>query len=113
MANRILQGWKTLDLEERILNGSACVAILGVFMPWVTGEWLGTEDASSYTGFGFFTAYLGFFVFALLAVSLALTLVPALGGPVLVRKRHRDLVRLILCSQAGILTVRLSRCSHA
>ncbi len=105
MANRIIQSIKTLDLEERILNGAVCVAILGLFMPWITGEWLGTEEASSYTGFGFFTAFLGFCVFLLLAVTLALTLVPALGGPVLVRKRHRDLVRLILCSQAGVLTL--------
>lgn len=105
MANRIIQGLKTLDLEERILNGAAGVAILGVFMPWISGEWLGTEESVSYTGFGFFTAFLGICAFLLLVATLTITLVPALGGPVLVRKRHRDIVRLILCSQAAVLTL--------
>jgi hypothetical protein len=105
MFRRILQSIKGLDLEERILNGAACIGILGIFMPWISGEWLGTEDASSYSGFGFFTSVLGFAAFLLLAFTIAIVLVPALGGPVFIRKRHRDLVRMILCSQAAVLVL--------
>lgn len=105
MFRRILQSIKALDLEEKILNGFVCIAIFGTFMPWMTGEWLGTEEVSSYSGFGFFTSFLGLCVFLLLVATIVITIVPALGGPVIVRKRHRDVVRLILCSQAAVLVL--------
>lgn len=105
MSNRIIQSIKALDLEEKVLNGSACLAIVGTFLPWFSGEWLGAEASSTFSGFGFFTSFLGLCVFLLLITTVCIVLVPALGGPVIVKKRHRDAVRLILSSQAAVLTL--------
>lgn len=104
MQSRTRRSLAALDLEEKILNSAALFALVSVFLPWFSGEWLG-EDFVSYNGFRFFTAFLGTAIFLLHAALLALTVVPLSGGPALVKKRHRETARLILAAQATILAL--------
>ncbi len=102
MPPRFLRGFAALETEEQILNAGSLVAIVGVFLPWMSGEWLGGERVN-YWGFEFYTSILGFSVFLLHFFLLIITLVPLLGGPVLIRKRHREAVRLAASGAAALL----------
>lgn len=102
VASQIFRKLVSLELEEKILNCGAFVALLGVFLPWIGGEQLGGELVS-FSGFGFYTTVIGIAVFGLELFVLLITLVPLTGGPPLVRKRSRELVRLLLTGQATIL----------
>jgi len=92
----------SLDLEEKILNTGSIIAIIGVFLPWLSGEWLG-GDSIAYSGFSFFTAFLGTFVFLLHVFLVLVSLVPMTGGPILLKKRFREPVRLAVATQATVL----------
>lgn len=94
----------TLNLEERIFHAGALLATVGVFLPWISGEWLGGER-TSYSGLSFFTGTLGWMVLLLHLCVLLLTLIPLLGGPVLVRRRQLGIVRLLCSAQAAIITL--------
>jgi len=94
---------RALDLEERIINGSALIAVISIFMPWTSGFMLGS-DPVSYSGIGFYTSFIGIGVLLLNAYILLMTLVPLTGGPSIVRKRNKDRVRLI-CSVASTVLV--------
>jgi hypothetical protein len=100
----MLRNLQSLELEERILNAGAVVAAVSVFLPWMSGEWLG-GDTLTFSGFGFYTSFLGFTIFLLNAFLLALTLVPLAGGPILIKKRHRELIRLLLSAEASLLVL--------
>ncbi len=102
MQSRLVRSLLSLELEERILNAGAIVAALSVFLPWISGEWLG-GDAVTYTGFGFYTSFVGLAIFLLNAFVLLLTLVPLAGGPVIIRKQYRELTRLLASAQASVL----------
>lgn len=91
-----------LDLEERILNGAALFAAISVFFPWLSGEWLGEEEVA-FSGFEFYTSMIGITIFLLHGVILSTTIVPLFGGPILVRRRYRDVSRLCLAGLATIL----------
>ena len=104
MASRMKRIWGSLDLEERIINGAALLALLSVFFPWMSGEWLG-GDTVTYSGFGSYTSFIGLTVFLLLLALVLVTLVPLFGGPILLKKRHRELVRLLIATQATILSI--------
>lgn len=96
--------WHTIDLEERILNASAIIAMVSIFFPWISGEWLGGDEVS-YTGTSFYTSFLGVIIFLMLAFIVASTLSPMLGGPIILRRRHKDITRLLLSGQATILVL--------
>lgn len=104
MSGNIFKKLLGLDLEEKILNGGALLACIGLFFPWLGGEWLGGETVS-YSGLGFYTAFLGAAVLLLHLFILVTTFVPLAGGPVIVRKRVKELYRLVAASQATIFTV--------
>lgn len=104
MVNRMNRLWTGLDLEERIINGAAILSMLAVFFPWLSGEWLG-GDTVTYSGFGFYTSFVGFAIFILLLALVLVTLVPLLGGPILLKKKHKEIVRLCIASQATILSI--------
>ncbi len=93
-----------LDLEERILNAASLLAVVSIFFPWISGEWLG-GDTAYYTGFAFFTSFIGWFVLLLHGFLLLSTFVPLLGGPLLIRRKHLHIVRFLLASQATVLTI--------
>lgn len=102
MAKQFIRKISDLELEEQILNLGALVALIGVFFPWVGGEWLGGETVA-YPGFRFYTSFLGITVFFLELFVILITLIPLTGGPVLIRKRNKDIVRLLATAQATIL----------
>jgi len=78
------------------------MVLLGTFFPWIGGEQLG-GDMVSYSGFGFYTAIVGLTIFCLELFVLLITLIPLTGGPPLVRKRTREVVRLLATGEATVL----------
>lgn len=104
MPPKMLKTLASLELEERLLNAGALIAALSMFLPWIGGDWLG-GDSVSYNGFGFYTAFLGIAVFLIHLFLLLVTFVPLLGGPVLLKKRFREIVRLVASLQAVILVL--------
>jgi hypothetical protein len=94
----------SLELEEQILNAGSLIAFIGVFLPWMGGEWLG-GDTVTYSGVGFYTSFLGIGVMALHTFILVITLIPLTGGPVLIRRRHREVVRLAVTAAAALLVL--------
>lgn len=92
----------SLDLEDRILNAGALVGVLGVFLPWIAGEWRG-DEYEAFRGTQFYTAFIGIAVLLLLVFILSVTLVPAFGGPVFPRRHLREWARLLASGQAVIL----------
>ncbi len=99
---KFLSSLKALDLEERILNGCTLLALGSIFLPWIGGDWPGGVSVS-YNGLQFLTSHIGLLIFILHVTVLLLTAVPLFGGPILVRKRYREKVRLLLSLQALIL----------
>lgn len=104
MQSKLLRGFLALELEERILNAGALVAAVSVFLPWISGEWLG-GDPKTYTGLGFYTSFLGIAILLLNLFVLALTVVPLAGGPIIIRKRYREVLRLLISALAAILVI--------
>lgn len=102
MAPQFFRKMMGLELEEKILNAGSLVAIVGVFLPWIGGEKIGGTIVS-YSGFGFYTTMIGVSVFALHTFVILLTFIPLTGGPVLIRKRYREVVRLCATAEAVIL----------
>ena len=84
-----------MELEDKILAGAALVGALSVFMPWFSGEWLGGPP-EHYSGFGFFHAFLGWGVFLLNLIVLALSLPPSIKVRMPLTLRQRICVRLII-----------------
>ncbi len=104
MPTKYLRSLQALELEEQILNGAALVAAVSVFLPWISGEWLGGEPLT-YSGFGFYTSFLGITVFLINLFILSLTLIPVFGGPVVLRRKQREIVRMSVASIATILVL--------
>ncbi len=102
MQPRALRLFLALELEEKILNIGVLVALIGMICPWLGGEWLGGEEVT-YSGFGFFTSFLGIAVFFLLLFVLSITVLPLFNGPSLIKRRHKEMVRLVALSQATVL----------
>jgi hypothetical protein len=102
MPSRTLSGLLKLDLEEKIINISALLAAICVFFPWLSGDWLNSE-AVLYSGFGFYTSFLGVAIFLMNIAILAITFIPALGGPTLMKRRYKDIARVGLALQSVIL----------
>jgi len=102
MNARIVRNLLKLELEEQILNAGVLVGLVGVFFPWLSGEWLG-GDSITYSGFGFYTSFLGIAIFLILLFILLITVVPLAGGPVIIKKRYREFVRFAAALQATIL----------
>lgn len=97
-----LRSLKFLDIEEKILNVSAIVACVAVFLPWFGGEWFG--EPKVWTGFGFYTSFVGLLIFLGQAFIIALTVLPMMGYQ-LFRASVRDLLRLIIALQTVLLMI--------
>jgi hypothetical protein len=91
-----------LDLEEQILNISAFVAAIGVFFPWAGGQLLGS-DTVTYSGLGFYSAFLGIAVLIINVFLILVTFVPLFGGPVLLKKQYKEHIRFFLSMQSTVL----------
>lgn len=93
-----------LDVEERILNGAALFAIVSIFLPWFSGGWLGDEIVS-FSGFGFYTSFMGWIIFILLLSVIIITFGPLFGMRIFRRQMSRDVCRLCLSSLSSILSI--------
>ena len=93
-----------METEEQILNGGALLGCIGMFLPWISGEGVAGER-EAFTGFGFYTSTMGYAVFLVLLALLVVSVLPLLGGPVLIRRRYREIVRLCLAGTATLLTL--------
>lgn len=98
----LLRSVRSLEIEEKILNLSSFIAMIGVFIPWFGGEWFG--EPASWSGFQFYTSFIGLLVFIGHVFILSLTLIPILGYQI-VRPALRDLLRLIVSLECVLLTV--------
>ena len=92
----------SLEIEEKILNVGACLALFGVFLPWFGGSWFG--EPTVWTGFGFYTSFVGLIIFLSHLFIILLTLLPMMGYQV-IRKSLRDILRLIISLECVMLTV--------
>ncbi len=103
MYEKFLRMLRAMELEEKVLHTGVLVCILGLFVPWIGGQWSGTVQ--QWSGFGFYTGYIGQVVLLLQLYIFTMTISPLLGGPTLVRKAIRNFVRLILSSLCTILLI--------
>lgn len=78
------------------------MALIGVFVPWFGGEWFG--EPASWSGFQFYTSFIGLLIFLGHVFILSLTLLPLLGYQI-VRPTLRDLLRLIVSLECVLLTI--------
>lgn len=101
MLERPIRVLKAMEIEEKILHAGILICLLSLFLPWIGGQWYG--NAQQWNGFGFYTGYVGHMVFLLQIYELTITLSPVLGGPIVVRKEHRNPVRLFISSTSLIL----------
>lgn len=104
MANLITRALSHLELEERILNAGALIALIGVFLPWFSGEWLGGERMIA-GGLGFYTTFLGWGVLLINCFLVLVTLVPLVGGPVILKRRIKAPIRFFLTAQSAVLVL--------
>lgn len=102
MSSRWLRALTALDLEERFLNGGAFVTVMGVFLPWISGEWLGGDNVT-YTGFQFYTAFMGIAVLLLQLCVILITVLPLTTGTALFPRRSQETVRFCLSLLSSIL----------
>lgn len=92
-----------LELEEKILNASVLVALVSLFFPWLSGEWLGGEFVS-FSGLGFYTSFIGVMILLLLLFTLLITVIPAASGHAIIHRDQIHIVRLVTTGMATILT---------
>lgn len=93
-----------LDLEERILNGAMLASLVFLFFPWLSGQFLG-GDPVSYSGLQFYVSYIGATILILQIAILLITFLPMVGGPIIVKRPWRAVVRLWLSLQVAVLTL--------
>lgn len=101
--HRFLRLVRALELEEKVLHAGVFLCLIGLFLPWLGGQWFGVSE--QWTGFGFHTGFIGHIVFLMQLGILSITASPLLGGPVIVKKSRRNSVRLILGSLSVTLLV--------
>ncbi len=101
MYEKFLRIFRAMELEEKILHTGVILCILGLFFPWLGGQWYG--NAEQWTSFGFYTGLIGHTVLLLELFIVAITLSPILGGPIIIRKASRNLVRFFLSCVVSIL----------
>lgn len=104
MIKQFLRNVAKLDVEEKILYTGTFVALIGVCMPWIGGEWLGGGTVT-YTGFGYYTGFIGMAIAGLYIGTLLLVIVPLSGGPQILQKGIREVAACLASIQASILTL--------
>jgi len=95
MASQFFRKLASLELEEKIFNAGALVALIGIFLPWIGGKLSLIDDkTTTYTGIGFYTAFIGMATAGLLLYLLAVTAIPLMSGNHIVKRENKDRVRL-------------------
>jgi len=97
---RLLSG---LDLEDRILAISSFFAFVCVFFPWMSGRL--SDDAVSYSGVQFFTAYIGMIIAVCTLAVFLITVIPAAGWQLPLKRKQREMFRTSLGLLSAVLTL--------
>lgn len=105
MQFRFKQLLNNLDLEDRILAISSFVAFTSVFLPWLSGQQGGSEEIVSFSGFEYFTGYIGTTVALCTFAVFLSTILPASGIQLPIKSRSRENLRVFLGVLAVILTL--------
>ena len=104
MTSQFFRKLASLELEEKIFNAGALIAFIGVFLPWIGGKLSLIDDKTiTYTGIGFYTAFIGMATAGLLLYLIAITAIPLMSGNHIVKREHKDVVRLSLTGLSTIL----------
>lgn len=93
-----------LDLEDRILTTASMIAFISVFLPWMSGQ-SGIEEEVSYSGVQFFTAYIGIAIALCSMGAFLITIVPATGGQLPLKRKQSETLRVALSLLASVLTL--------
>ncbi len=101
MFEKLSRVLRVMELEEKVLHVGLMLCVLGLFVPWIGGQWAG--EAAQWNGFGFYTGFIGHVVFLIVLFIVAMTLSPLLGGPVIVRKASKNYLRLLLSAANSVL----------
>jgi len=101
MLEKLSRGVKSMEMEDQILHIGVVVCALGILLPWFTEQPYSTTN--TWSGFRYYTAYLGTAVFLMQLIILLTTALPMVGGPVFVRKSSRNYFRLVLSSLSLVL----------
>ncbi|MBP9774120.1 MAG: hypothetical protein KBD00_05880 [Candidatus Peribacteraceae bacterium] len=94
MFHKFIRGLKAMELEDQIFHVAVLLCGIGVFLPWFGGQWYGTNE--SWNGLNFYTGYTGGIILLIQVFLLVLLVSPMLGGPVIVKRSSKTLVRLVL-----------------
>lgn len=103
MYDKILRILRSMELEEKVLHFGIVLCLLSLFFPWLGGQWYG--NVQEWNGFGYQTGFMGHAIFIMQLFMIVMTASPLFGGPVIVRKVNRRLVRLILSAVSTIMLV--------
>lgn len=98
----IIAALRQLEIEEKILNVGSFIALIGVFLPWFGGEWFG--QPVMWSGFQFYTSFVGLLIFLGHVFILSLTAVPLFGYRMF-KATQRDFLRLIVALECVLLTI--------
>jgi len=98
----LLRAIRYLEIEEKILNLGALVAIIGIFVPWFGGEWFG--EPAVWSGFQFYTSFVGLLIFLGHLFVLSITVFPLMGYQI-IKPAIRDLLRLVVSLECVLLTI--------
>lgn len=101
MFEKLSRVLRVMELEEKVLHTGLILCLLGLFVPWLGGQWAG--EVQQWNGFGFYTGFIGHAAFLIELFIVGMTLSPLLGGPVIVRKAIRNYVRLLLSAITSVL----------
>lgn len=99
MLERFLRVLRAMELEEKILHIGIVLCLCGLFFPWLN------DSVQQWNGFGYQTGYIGHVTFVLQIVILSITASPLFGGPIIVRRQSRHIVRFLLSLAALILLI--------
>lgn len=104
MSSRFARILRALDTEERILAAAALGALFSVFLPWLSGEWLG-GDTVSFSGIRFYTSLIGIAIALLHGSIFTLTVLPALSRTHPPRYDGYAALRFIMALVATVLSL--------
>ncbi len=103
MLEKLRRGIVSMEFEDQLYHIGVLLTMLGVVLPWFEGRLYG-QAQQLWTGFGFYTGYIGLAVFLVQIFLVTMTLSPILGGPSFIRRSLKTLLRLYL-SSASLLAL--------
>ena len=101
MFEKLVRIYRGMELEEKVLHTGVTISLIGLFIPWLGGQWSGITQ--QWNGFGFYTGFIGHGLLLCQLFIIAMTMSPLFGGPVFVRKASRHFVRFVLSAMNTIL----------